>query len=314
MFDGVSPLKIVSIAADLTTPDVSLIFLLLFGVLAYFHEDHFAYTSIALLCWAALQVANYSIQEDFRSSIFWSVLGLLGNFAFYLFLGYAWSFAKLYLEILQGHYKTEILACVMLSHIGDAGTLVPTSYGTECIFNFILSLKWQIARWTITWPMSVAHTLTRDPLRVFTDLAFEWSRQRYVWIVTSALAASEQSPSSSSSPLTAAAWTIAYAGAYALIGYAWTHIKLFIDVWQGALPPTLDAEVNDLYTRKQSYWDFVRKIKWHVIQWMITWPVSMIYTIARHPLRMLADLIYRLSQRKYMFIVSKAMEMRMKQE
>ncbi len=149
--------------------------------------------------------------------------------------------------------------------------------------------------------------MSRDPLRVLTDLLFEWSRQRYVWIITSALGAAQQQQ------VDATLWTLLYVLAYLVVGYAWTHAKLFIDVWQGALPPALDAEVREVYDRKLSYWAFVARIKWHVMQWMITWPVSILYTIARHPLRMLADALYQISHKKYMWIVGKAMEMRMKQ-
>lgn len=286
-----SLIESVTFAADLTQPDFSILFLALFGAVIYLHESYFAYTSSAVGCWAVIQLISFFVKEEHRNDLFWSILSLLGNVASYLLLGYGWSLIKLYVEIWQGHFAQELAPC-----IGD----------TDCIFSFVLSQKWQIARWTLTWPVSLLFTLSRDPLRVFTDCAFEWSKQRYVWIVTSALSAESVGVSF--------LWIVIGVISYAVIGYLWTHAKLFIDVWQGTLPPRLDAEIREIYAQKASYWDFVTKMKYYVLQWMITWPISILYTIARHPVRMLGDLVYRLSQRKYMFIVSRAMEARMKKE
>jgi hypothetical protein len=292
----------IELVADLTQPDFSVLFLTAFGLVIYFNEtSYFAYTYSAVACWIAIQLASYFVKEEHRNDLFWSILSLFGNVASYLFLGYGWSLIKLYLEIWQGNYAAELAQCANSSAFG-AGV----GAAGDCIFDFVLSQKWQIARWTLTWPVSLIATLSRDPLRVFTDCVFEWSKQRYVWIVTSALSAEGVGVSF--------LWILCGVLVYAIIGYAWTHAKLFIDVWQGTLPPRLDAEIRGIYAQKGSYWDIVTKMKYYVLQWMITWPVSLLYTIARHPMRMLGDLIYRLSQRKYMFIISRAMEARMKKE
>jgi hypothetical protein len=76
----------------------------------------------------------------------------------------------------------------------------------------------------------------------------------------------------------------------------------------------LDAQVRAVYERKDSYWDFVKQIKWHVTQWMLTWPLSIVYTLLRHPLRIVVDFVYQLSHRKYMWIVGKAMDTRMNKQ
>ena len=152
----------------------------------------------------------------------------------------------------------------------------------------------------------MAYTLTRDPLRIFTDLAFEWTQRRYLLIITAAL---RTSPSTLS-----LLWLGLYLLFYIVIGFAWTHVKLFIDVWQGALPPSLDQEVRAVYEGDKNYWTVALKLKWLVLQWLITWPLSVVYTILRHPFRILADFVYHLSQRKYAMIIERAMATRMKKQ
>lgn len=173
-----------------------------------------------------------------------------------------------------------------------------------------------IVRWMTTWPINLAYTLSRDPLQIITDLIYTWSHQRYFAIMSSAIRAHDVSHGTAAA---AASWTdvatiMAYILTYFLLGYAWTHVKLFIDVWQGALPASLDAQVREVYTRQASYWEFVKQIKWHVTQWLLTWPLSIIYTLIRHPLRILIDFVYELSQRKYVWIVGRAMNARMKKQ
>lgn len=154
--------------------------------------------------------------------------------------------------------------------------------------------------------MSILATVTKEPLNIVTDVMFEFAKYRYTWIINSALGHNTQMTSSSQLIW----WTVSIT-AYAILGFIWTHVKLFLDVWQGSLPKSLDDEVRDLYERKQSYWTFVRKIKWLVVQWGLIFPFSIIYTIARHPLRIVVDFVYELSMRKYTYIIEKAMERRM---
>lgn len=304
-----SPRETLGVIARATAPELSLVFCLGFAAVAYFHESHFAHVSILLGVWLAVQLAfNVLDNDDFKSDMFWSVFSLLGNVLFYLFLGYCWSMVKLYLDVWQGHLDPAL--------INRIRTCVGTDE-TGCVIPLLLEMKWMIVRWMTTWPVSLAYTLSRDPLHIVTELIYTWSRQRYFAIMASAIKAHDLASSSSETPETSWAAVLvwfAYVFGYFVIGYAWTHAKLFIDVWQGALPASLDARVRDVYERKASYWEFVKQIKWLVTQWMLTWPLSIVYTLLRHPLRIVVDFIYELSQRKYAWIIGKAMETRMKKE
>jgi hypothetical protein len=287
----------VEAVAQYTAPDLSLFFLAFFALITYCHEAYYAQTIIVLAVWAAIQVLSQALTDDFRTNLFWNVFALLGNLLFYLFIGYCWSMLKLYMDIWQGHLPDAMMERIRVSVANGA------------IGAVLLEMKWSIMRWMITWPASVVYTFSRDPLRIVTELLFEWSKQRYMYIISTALQHHDQKDHLPVSWATVGVWC-AYTLGYLLIGYAWTHIKLFIDVWQAALPPSLEAQVLDVYRRQASYWEFVQRIKWLVFQWMITWPFSIVYTVLRHPCRMLADLVYQLSHRKFVWIVRKAMDVR----
>lgn len=304
-----SPRETLRLVARATAPELSIFFCIGFAAVAYFHESHFAHVSIFLGIWLAIQLIFNVLDDDFRNDLFWNVFSLLGNVVFYLFLGVLWAGAKLFLDIWQGHLNAELFARIRTCALTEQ---------EACAIPLLFDMKYMIIQWITTWPASLAYTLSRDPLHIITELLFSWSRQRYFAIMVSAIKAHDMSNSSldnngGASWTTLAVW-FSYLLAYFVIGYAWTHIKLFIDVWQGALPPSLDSKVRDVYERKASYWDFVKQIKWLVTQWMLTWPLSIVYTLLRHPLRILVDFIYELSQRKYAWIVGKAMETRMKKE
>lgn len=248
----------------------------------------------------------YALDEDFRNDLFWNVFSLLGYVAFYLFCGSLVSMGKLYLDVRFSHLDPHLIARIR--------SCVTTEGETGCVVPLLFDMKWMLVRWMTTWPITVVHTLSRDPLRIVTDLIFQWTRQRYFWIMSSAIRALDNQDSTEPTSWTEVAVGTGYLVSYLAIGYAWTHIKLFLEVWQGSLPASLDVQVRDVYNRKASYWEFVASIKWLVTQWMITWPLSVVYTILRHPLRIVADFIYQLSHRKYMWIVGKAMDARMKKD
>lgn len=304
-----SPRETFRVVARATAPELSVFFCLAFAAVAYFHESHFAHVSIFLGIWLAIQLIFNVLDDDFRNDLFWNVFSLIGNVAFYLFLGVLWAGAKLFLDIWQGHLNAELFARIRTCALTEQ---------EACAIPLLFDMKYMIIQWITTWPASLAYTLSRDPLHIITELLFSWSRQRYFAIMVSAVKAHDLSNSldntnGGASWITLATW-FSYLLAYFALGYIWTHIKLFIDVWQGALPPSLDSKVRDVYERKASYWEFVGQIKWLVTQWMLTWPLSIVYTLLRHPLRILVDFIYQLSQRKYAWIVGKAMETRMKKE
>lgn len=283
--------------ARYTAPDLSLFFLAFFALLTYCHETYYAQSVVVIAVWAVLQMLSLALAEDFQTNIFWNAFALAGNILFYLLIGVCWSMLKLYVDLWQHHMSAELMERIRQSIASDDFDSV------------LIEMKWTIMRWMITWPASLVYTLSRDPLRIVTELLFEWSKQRYIYIISMALQHHDQQARVPVSWSSVALW-IGYLASYGIIGYAWTHVKLFIDVWQGALPASLEAEVRQVYEHQSSYWDFVQRIKWLVFQWMITWPFSIVYTILRHPCRMLADLIYTLSQRKYAWIVRKAMDIR----
>lgn len=301
----VQVMEVLQAAAQYTSPDLSIAFVAFFAILAYFHESYNTYTSIAILLWLVLQVASHAVKEDFRNDLFWSILGLLGNFVFYLFIGYGWSMAKLYIDVYRGHLPVPLMLSIQTC-LGETGK-------PGCIVDVLFQLKWHIVGWMTMWPISVAYTLSRDPLRIITDLIFEWSKRRYRLILVAALAAHNGSIAGTEE----AAGLLYYAVflvSYFVIGYVWTHFKLFIDVWQGSLPPSLDSKVRSVYAGDKNYFQFALEIKWLVMMWILTWPLSIIYTLTRHPFRMLADFVYRLSVRKYGWIIGKAMDLREKKE
>lgn len=305
LFPEKSPVELIRIIAHVTAPDLSLFFCIAFAIVAYFHESYFSYVAVFLSAWLLIQLISNVLDDDFKNDLFWNIFSLFGNLVFYLFLGNCWCMLKLYLDIWRGHMDPilmdRIRTCVTTDEVG-------------CVIPLFMDMKWMIVRWMTTWPINLVYTLSRDPLQIITDLIYTWSRQRYFTIMASAVRAYDVTQLSNGGATTWSDVAVfsAYILIYLVLGYAWTHVKLFIDVWQGALPASLDAQVRDVYNKQTSYWEFVKKIKWHVTQWLLTWPLSIIYTLIRHPLRILADFVYELSQRKYVWIVGKAMNARMK--
>jgi hypothetical protein len=309
--------------ARITAPELSVPFLLGFVAVAYFHESYFRETALILGAWLVIQLTAHTLNDDFKTQLFWSIFSLCGHVIFYLFCGSLWSGAKVYLDLWQKHmdpyWVDRIRQCthgvVAVGANASATAAAADAADAPCVGPLLFDMKWMMVRWMTTWPVSMAYTLTRDPLNILTDLIYRSLRHRYFTIMVSGLAALD----SENQHVAPASWTgiltiFAYIFGYLAIGYAWTHVKLFFEIWQGALPASLDAQVRDVYARKSSYWEFVMQIKWHVTMWMLTWPISMVYTVLRHPLRILADFIYQLSVRKYVWIVSKAMDIRMKQD
>lgn len=239
--------------------------------------------------------------EDFYQNVFWSIFSILGQIMFYLLIGYIWIHIKLYLDVWLGHLPTDF-------HNGltQCSTFDDKLDMASCFMNQLLEHKWLLSNWMLTWPISAVYTLSRDPLQLITDVAFEWSKERYVYIITSALSADTSDIH--------IGFIFLYFFGYLFMGYIWTHIKLFVDVWQGSLPKRLDEHACAVYNGDKNYWSFVIEIKWLIMSWTIMWPFSLVYTLLRHPMRIMAEFIYKLSQKKYVAITDKAMEMRFKEE
>lgn len=296
--------------ADATAPDFSVLFLAAFLVIAYIHESKPEISGTIIVFWLLVQLFGSIVRKEFQNDLFWKVIGLFGNLFLYLLIGYCWSMVKLYIDIWQDHIPLELVNQIRecTSANGEEG----------CIFEFIGQMKWFIVRWMTHWPVSVIYTLSRDPLRIFTDMLIHWSEKRYLLIAAAAVRALDaklgrSTLTDSSEDVWLIMWTFGFILGYVVLGYIWTHMKLFLDVWQKTLPAPLEAELVLVYRGDKNYWSFVSKIKWLVLQWLITWPFSIAYTILRHPARILADFVYQLSQRKYTWIVSRAVEIRSKE-
>lgn len=301
LFDHVNVRQTVRTVSEATYPSMSFMFLALFLATSYFHETHFVYVGPFLLSWCILQLLNIVTEDEFHQhNLFWNFMALLGNIVLYLVIGYGWSLLKLYIDVWQGHFDPMLMEVMR--------TCIQSDTPLSCIPGVLLELKWFIMRSMVTWPVSVIYTLCRDPLNIFTEVVFEWSKKRYVYIITLALSNLDNT-SNTSKEIHLLYWGL-YVIEYFVVGYLWTHVKLFLEVWKGTLPPSLDQEVRDVYARKTSYWDFVVHIKWLVLQWMFTWPMSILFTLFQHPFRIVADFIYTISTRKYMWIVGQAMELR----
>jgi hypothetical protein len=297
-----SPREYFEHIASFTSPGFSLFFILFFVVIAIFHENYSAQTSVAIACWFLIQLVSYVLREDFSNELFWNILGLLGSVLVYVLVGHLWSYAKLYVDLWQKHLDPIM--------INKFRTCASTPVGDGCMLPLLLEMKWHIVHSTLTWPVSMIHTLSRDPLRILTDMLFEASRARYMAVIRSAL---DTTPNESSASWILLWWFGSIFG-YLVIGYIYTHVKLFFDVWQGTLPKSIDDQVRAVYAGNQNYFAFVVSIKWLVMQWMFTWPLSFIYTLFRHPLRLLSDFVYQLSTRKYAWLVSRAMTLRNKKQ
>jgi hypothetical protein len=279
-------------AVDLTAPGMSFVFIALFVFATAMHKIKFSITAVGVVCWLALQIAG-SVSRDQQHVDVWYVLSLLGNLVYYLVLGVAWAICKLYIDIRQGAVPEAVLA----GFAKCAGNL-------DCILSNIPPLVPEIVQNIVSWPMSIAYTITSDPLAIIGKFAYGNLRRHFAGVVVLALA------NNNGESILGIWWTVATILAYVAIGFLWSHAKLYIDVWQGCLPTHLDQELQNLYQRNQTYWAFIQKIKGFVVLWGLMWPFSILHTLLRHPLRIIFDYLYEISKKKYHWIIQKAMELR----
>lgn len=263
--------------SELTSPDISIGFITFLVVVSAVHETDARIATGFVVPWIIIQLFSYVTTKNFRNQLFWSILGLGGKVLFYLLVGHFWSYLKLYIEISQGR-------------------LVVTSLD---VVSFYEQHKWLLANWTIQWPASILYTVSKDPIHIITSTLERWSRERYMWIISNAM--------SSSGNTVSIWWLLSGIASYFACGFVWSHIKLFIDVWQNNMDddPQLVAMLE-----KKEYRDFYLAIKWTVLQWMFTWPFSALYNVIRYPMRIFAEFVYHLSERRYIWVTQKAVEMR----
>lgn len=311
VFDFGFPKETIRSVAQISAPGTSWVFWVGFAIASYFHESYFSQVVIILGAWFAVQVAAGILDDDFKNDLFWSIFSMVAYLIGYLFAGSFYSLAKLWWEVSRGHLSAATIENIRQCKI-VANTTVEAMSCTSPIFT---ENGWLLMRWMTTWPISLTHTLFDNPIHTLATLIYTSLRMRYIRVMFSAIDVLD-ARTTGGDPLT---WSIvaiyfAYFLGYLLVGYAWAHAKLFIDVWQGSFSPSLDQQVRDAYERKIGYWAFVKQIKWHVTSWMIVWPFSIFYTLLRHPLRILVDFVYELSQRKLAWIVEMAMFWRMKKD
>lgn len=292
ILDG--PKYIFKKAIEYTTPDFSLVFIVMIALGSFFHESHATATISVIAGWFILQFIGNVVDEDFKQDLFWNIIKSLSNVFLYLFIGHVWSYIKLYIDLSQGYLGPELTEA---ANKMDA-------------LDFVWEIKHLIAYWTVNWPLSICYTLTRDPFTIITNLVIRWTQHKYEWIIRSALQING-TPHQTDNYIIL--WYFGGMLGYFVIGYIWTHAKLFIDTWQGTLPPKLDAKLQKVYNGEGSWWVFILDIKWLIIQWMFTWPFSMLFTIFRHPIRIIVDFLYKLSQKKYILIIKKALSWREKE-
>lgn len=280
--------------ADFTAPGLSWFFVAFIIVGAYFHEAYFFETSIVIGAWFVLQLIGTGLDEEFHQNLFWGFVRAISSLAGYILVGYLWTFPKLFIDVALHHLDAANMA--KLNKCEDFAAFL----------DFYLSIKWLLTKWILTWPMSMIYTASRDPLHLATEFLLKWSQSRYIYILQSALRYSRNENTEDVAIL----WFVGAIVVYLFLGYLITHIKLFLDVWQGTLPPKFDEKVRAVYRGEDSYLGFVIEIKWLIMQWMITWPVSLLYTFLRHPIRFVVESLYNLSQRKYVWITKTAMRWR----
>ena len=281
--------NVVRASADYTAPVKSYGFFILLAIGAYFHESHFMTTGIVLTVWGVIQILGSALDEDFQTDLFWGIVGIASRVLMYVVVGIVWVVVKVNSDVLTGPVS---------AHLMSAFNACATPAEK---FAVMLPLMTQ---WTLTWPMNMVHVFTRNPLQAITASLLRMGETYFIAAFESLF--DPVAAKLGWSPL----WVVCGVLSYFVIGYLFTHLKLFFDVWQGTLPKKLDKQVRDVYDADGSYWEFIVNIKWMVMRWMITWPFEATWMVLRHPVRILIETVYEFSQRKYVWITAKAMELR----
>lgn len=297
---------------EASSPDFSLPFIGVFLLLTFVHEEAPIISGTIVFLWVLIQLIAYALEEDFQANIVWNLFGLLGNLIFYLFIGAIVASAKLYIDYRQAHLPVAILksieTCLSKGNIDD-----------PCTVAVLGQIRWHVIRWITVWPLSLAYTISRDPLNIATDFIWTQSKRRYLGILLLAVQHSSDATATSGGHGGMSWWTpiswLLFIVLYLVIGHLWSHVKLFIDVWQAALPKSAQDQVDQAAQageadKDQQVLALVIRLKKLVVSWNILWPFSIVYTLLRHPLRILADLVYSLSLKSYVWIMKRGMEWR----
>ncbi len=272
-------LKALDRTAELLSPNATLPFLAFVVAVVSFHESHFAYAGSFVLLWLILQVASYVKNEDFQTDLFWGILGLIGKFVVYLIAGQLWACVKVYLQISNGRASVDVMTCLDLSRSTETA-------------GCLLLMRWEIIQWILLWPSSLIYTVCKDPLRILTDVIYEWSQHRLAAIAQSAFAAYKISIGQSAEAVVVTSWWVllAYIAAYLTLGYLWSYVQLFIDAWHKELPRKAETAIQ----QNQDHLIIVRGLRWAIASWALMWPFQLLYALARRPVAILRDTLDRL--------------------
>lgn len=286
--------------ADATSPGLTWFFAAFFLLVAYFHEAYPKVVFLAIVPWLLIQFASSILDEDFREGALRFALGTFSAVLQYCGTGFVWALAKLMFDRRLDRLPDRVTEALAVCDTAD--------FGYTCYADIFQSLAYpEMLEWTLFWPFSAAFTLTRDPLRLAYEIAMQNSERAGVWILQAA------APTNRAGGASALGWVMLGIAAYFLVGFLWTHAKLYWDVRYQNLPKRLDDIAVECYQSNDGsgFWPFVLAIKWLIMWWMIVWPFTFLSTILRNPIKEIAERLYEFSQRKYAWIAHKAMERRM---
>ena len=246
----------------------------LFVLATFFHESHTQETGWGVVVIVLLYLISFFVQEENRAQIGWTILQLLARLLSYIFVGCLWIFPKLYIELASGRM--------------DSNAIRACASELDCVLSHLLTMKWCLFRWCTMWPMSIASTVLRNPFNSIFELF--WDNAKLSLARLAVYATSTQSTS---------IWFIFLAiFLYAIIGVFWGHLKLYLDIRFNELPSPVARDLQNL-----PYVEFVHKNLWLVVLWILTWPISVIFTLLKRPFALLCDLA---PTRTLVWIVEKA--------
>jgi len=58
---------------------------------------------------------------------------------------------------------------------------------------------------------------------------------------------------------------------YLFLGYCWSMLKLYVDIWQGHMPEALMAQIRESI-KTGTFGAVLLQLKWIIMRWTITWP------------------------------------------
>jgi hypothetical protein len=274
--------------AKAVAPDFSPIFIVLFILASYFHEAYPFHFAFLASVWVLLQLYNYVMDPDFRLEIVNRLFTLLVYILVYLSCGIVWSCCKLYIDIWQGQMSENVQILVMRCY--------DVSGANGCGLGVLNLIKWDLTRSVTAFPISMVYTLSRDPLKLLNGFLYDLLFDTYVSIMMAAAQAHDQGNLKKETPINLRR-LILYIVLYPVIGYAWSHVKLYLDVRRQHIPKRLNDNDSS---------NFLHRIRNLLLQWIIFWPISVLHTLLRDPVALFCDFVLHISKRSYIFVIERA--------